>query len=105
MLPLRRRNSPTHPWCETPLQPESFLIQPQLAKLNCHGPLTVNSQPLEDGASSNHPAFGWGSKGGKVYKKAYCECFVGPDKANLLTGWSLNLKVLICMQSTMQVQI
>jgi methylenetetrahydrofolate reductase (NADPH) len=28
---------PHIPWCETPLQPESFLIQPQLAKLNRYG--------------------------------------------------------------------
>jgi methylenetetrahydrofolate reductase (NADPH) len=76
---------PHIPWCETPLQPESFLIQPQLAKLNRYGLLTVNSQPPVDGASSSHPAFGWGGKGGKVYQKAYFECFVSPDKANRLT--------------------
>ena len=51
---------PHIPWCETPLQPESFLIQPQLAKLNRCGLLTVNSQPPVDGAPSNHPTFGWG---------------------------------------------
>lgn len=76
---------PHIPWCETPLQPESFLIQPQLARLNRHGILTVNSQPPVDGASSSHPAFGWGGKGGRVYQKAYFECFVSPDKANRLT--------------------
>jgi methylenetetrahydrofolate reductase (NADPH) len=56
---------PHIPWCETPLQPESFLIQPQLARLNRCGFLTVNSQPPVDGASSNHPVFGWGGKGGR----------------------------------------
>eukprot|EP00804_Cyclotella_cryptica_P007605 CCRYP_010659-RB/>CCRYP_010659-RB protein AED:0.34 eAED:0.34 QI:1188/1/1/1/1/1/7/50/687 len=76
---------PHIPWCETPLQPESFLIQPQLAKLNRFGLLTVNSQPPVDGASSSHPAFGWGGKGGKVYQKAYFECFVSPDKTNRLS--------------------
>jgi methylenetetrahydrofolate reductase (NADPH) len=76
---------PHIPWCETPLQPESFLIQPQLAKLNRFGLLTVNSQPPVDGVSSSHPAFGWGGKGGRVYQKAYFECFVSPDKANRLT--------------------
>lgn len=76
---------PQIPWCETPLQPESFPVQPQLAKVNRLGLLTVNSQPPVDGASSSHPAFGWGGKGGRVYQKAYVECFVSPDKANRLT--------------------
>lgn len=76
---------PHIPWCETPLQPESFLIQPQLAILNRYGFLTVNSQPPVDGALSNHPVFGWGGNGGRVYQKAYVECFVSPDKADILT--------------------
>ncbi|KAL9180058.1 hypothetical protein ACHAXT_008028 [Thalassiosira profunda] len=76
---------PHIPWCETPLHPESFLVQSQLARLNRYGLLTVNSQPPVDGASSDHPAFGWGGKGGMVYQKAYVECFVSPDKANRLT--------------------
>jgi methylenetetrahydrofolate reductase (NADPH) len=77
---------PHIPWCETPLQPESFLIQPQLAKLNRCGLLTVNSQPPVDGAPSNHPTFGWGGKGGRVYQRGYFECFVSPDKTNRLTS-------------------
>ncbi|KAL7543848.1 hypothetical protein ACHAXR_013235 [Thalassiosira sp. AJA248-18] len=81
---------PHIPWCETPLQPESFLVQPQLARLNRYGLLTVNSQPPVDGVSSNHPVFGWGGKGGRVYQKAYVECFVSPDKANRLTRMVTN---------------
>ena len=81
---------PHIPWCETPLQPESFLIQRQLATLNRYGFLTVNSQPPVDGVPSNHPAFGWGGKGGRVYQKAYFECFVSPDKANRLTHMVTN---------------
>jgi len=81
---------PHIPWCETPLQPESFLIQPQLAKLNRYGLLTINSQPPVNGASSSHPAFGWGGKGGTVYQKAYFECFVSPEKANVLTQMVTN---------------
>lgn len=76
---------PHIPWCETPLQPESFLIQPQLARINRYGFLTINSQPPVDGALSNHHVFGWGGKGGRVYQKAYVECFVSPKKANRLT--------------------
>lgn len=76
---------PHIPWCETPLQPESFLVQSQLARLNRLGLLTVNSQPNVDGASSSHPAFGWGGKGGRVYQKAYVECFASPEKTNKLT--------------------
>ena len=81
---------PHIPWCETPLQPESFLIQPQLARINRYGFLTVNSQPPVDGALSNHPVFGWGGKGGRVYQKAYVECFVSPEKANRLTQMVTN---------------
>ena len=35
---------PHIPWCETPLQPESLIIQNQLAELNRQGFLTINSQ-------------------------------------------------------------
>jgi len=76
---------PHIPWCETPLQPESFLIQPQLAKLNRFGFLTINSQPPVDGLPSSHPVFGWGGKGGRVYQKAYFEFFLSPDKVEILS--------------------
>ena len=66
------------PWCETPLQPESFLIQAQLASINRSGFLTINSQPSVNAASSTHPTFGWGGPGGYVYQKSYCECFASP---------------------------
>eukprot|EP00559_Dactyliosolen_fragilissimus_P001733 CAMPEP_0184860762 /NCGR_PEP_ID=MMETSP0580-20130426/5583_1 /TAXON_ID=1118495 /ORGANISM="Dactyliosolen fragilissimus" /LENGTH=683 /DNA_ID=CAMNT_0027357979 /DNA_START=17 /DNA_END=2065 /DNA_ORIENTATION=+ len=67
---------PHIPWCETPLQSESFTIQSKLAALNRAGFLTINSQPPVNGAKSDHPIFGWGGPGGRVYQKAYCECFV-----------------------------
>ena len=69
---------PHIPWCENQLQPESFLIQPQLAQLNRAGYLTINSQPAVDGMESSHQTFGWGGEGGYVYQKAYCECFCSP---------------------------
>ena len=72
------------PWCETPLQPESFLIQPQLAQLNRAGFLTINSQPSVNGVPSSDSTFGWGGPGGYVYQKAYVECFVSPENANKL---------------------
>ncbi len=75
---------PHIPWCETPLQPESFLIQKQLAMVNRAGFLTVNSQPSVNGAPSTHKTFGWGGPGGYIYQKAYCECFCSPEKTNLL---------------------
>jgi len=75
---------PHIPWCETPLQPESYLIQSQLATLNRAGFLTINSQPSVNGASSTHPTFGWGGPGGVVYQKAYCECFASPENTNRL---------------------
>jgi len=85
---------PHLPWCDTPLQPESFLIQRQLAALNRTGFLTVNSQPAVNGLPSTHPSFGWGGKGGFVYQKAYCECFVSPENAKKLVSMvspSMNL--------------
>jgi len=77
---------PHIPWCETPLQPESFLIQSQLAQLNRAGFLTINSQPPINGVSSTHSTFGWGGAGGYVYQKAYCECFASPENADKLVA-------------------
>jgi methylenetetrahydrofolate reductase (NADPH) len=70
---------PHIPWCETALQPESFLIQDKLAALNRAGCLTINSQPSANGMPSSHKTFGWGGPGGYVYQKEYCECFCSPD--------------------------
>jgi len=75
---------PYTPWCESPLQPESFTIQRQLAILNRYGFLTINSQPSVNGLKSSHPVFGWGGSGGYVYQKAYCEFFAHPDKMDKL---------------------
>jgi methylenetetrahydrofolate reductase (NADPH) len=75
---------PVIPWCETPLQPESFLIQAQLAQLNRAGFLTINSQPSVNAAPSTHETFGWGSPGGYIYQKAYCEMFCSPEKTQRL---------------------
>jgi methylenetetrahydrofolate reductase (NADPH) len=77
---------PHIPWCEAPLQPESYLIQSQLASLNRAGFLTINSQPSVNGVSSTHPTFGWGGPGGYVYQKAYCECFASPEETNRLVA-------------------
>lgn len=75
---------PHIPWCETTLQPESFLIQKQLARLNRSGFLTINSQPSANGAPSSHKTFGWGGPGGYIYQKAYCECFCSPENTHRL---------------------
>jgi methylenetetrahydrofolate reductase (NADPH) len=75
---------PHIPWCEMPLQPESFFIQKQLARLNRAGFLTINSQPAVNGVSSSHKTFGWGCRGGYIYQKAYCECFCSPENAQKL---------------------
>lgn len=75
---------PHIPWCETVLQPESFLIQDQLASLNRSGFLTINSQPAVNGVPSTDKTFGWGGPGGYVYQKSYCECFCSPENASKL---------------------
>ena len=75
---------PHIPWCETSLQPESFVIQQDLAKLNRSGFLTINSQPSVNGISSSDKIFGWGGTGGYIYQKEYCECFCSPKHAKAL---------------------
>lgn len=75
---------PHIPWCETPLQPESFVIQKELVELNKAGYLTVNSQPAVNGKPSTDKTFGWGGRGGYVYQKEYCECFCSPAHAQAL---------------------
>jgi len=72
------------PWCETPLQPESFVLQKPLAALNRNGFLTLNSQPSVNGARSDDPVYGWGGKGGYVYQKAYVECFISSRQMSCL---------------------
>lgn len=75
---------PHIPWCESELQPESFLIQSQLAKANRAGYLTINSQPSVNGVLSTNKIFGWGGPGGVVYQKSYCECFCSPENTSRL---------------------
>ena len=72
---------PVLPWCETPLQPETSTVSCPIAELNRKGFLSINSQPAVNGEKSNHPLFGWGGPGGRVYQKAYLELFASP--ANL----------------------
>ena len=75
---------PQIPWCENPLQPESFLIQKQLVELNRRGFMTINSQPAVNGKTSDDAVVGWGGAGGYVYQKEYCECFCSPTHAEAL---------------------
>lgn len=98
---------PHIPWCENPLQPESFLIQRQLAQLNRAGFLTINSQPAVDGIESSNQTFGWGGKGGFVYQKAYCECFCSPENMKKLVemvkaNQSMNLYAVNNISETVQ---
>ena len=37
-------------------------------------------------ACSEHPVFGWGGPGGRVYQKAYVEFFASPDNFNIVTN-------------------
>eukprot|EP01034_Spumella_vulgaris_P022768 gene22768-28930_t len=72
---------PILPWCEElTVQAETTAISPQLAKINRQGFLTINSQPAVNGQKSDHPLYGWGGPGGRVYQKAYVEFFVSPQR-------------------------
>jgi len=74
------------PWCEQKFDAsgESAVILEELAWLNSHGFLTINSQPRVNGAPSNDHVHGWGGDSGYVFQKAYVEFFVNPTLFNLL---------------------
>ncbi len=79
-----RGEIPLLPWCEVPLQAETGTICTDLVNINKAGFLTINSQPAVNGAKSDDPVFGWGGPGGRVYQKAYVECFTSPQNLKLL---------------------
>lgn len=70
---------PILPWSESSLQPETVSISTKLAEINRRGFLTINSQPAVNGVRSDHPVYGWGGPGGRVYQKAYIEFFAPPS--------------------------
>jgi len=76
---------PILPWCETALQVETNTIAPLLLDINRKGFWTINSQPSVNGVKSDHPVYGWGGSGGRVYQKAYIEFFTSPSNLQLLT--------------------
>jgi methylenetetrahydrofolate reductase (NADPH) len=71
-------DTPTTPFCDIPLSPESVTVLPHLVALNSpklqHW--TVGSQPAVDAARSEDPMHGWGPPGGYVFQKAFVEFFV-----------------------------
>eukprot|EP00596_Hydrurales_sp_CCMP1899_P010089 CAMPEP_0119050284 /NCGR_PEP_ID=MMETSP1177-20130426/68963_1 /TAXON_ID=2985 /ORGANISM="Ochromonas sp, Strain CCMP1899" /LENGTH=583 /DNA_ID=CAMNT_0007028485 /DNA_START=192 /DNA_END=1940 /DNA_ORIENTATION=+ len=75
---------PILPWCESPLQPETSVISRLIANMNRKGFITINSQPSVNGEKSDHPLYGWGGPGGRVYQKAYIEFFVSQENLKLL---------------------
>lgn len=75
---------PILPWCETALQPETSTVSTPIAALNRRGFLSINSQPAVNGEKSDHPLFGWGGPGGRVYQKAYLEFFTSPKNLELV---------------------
>lgn len=57
------------PWNDEELALETSLIMDQLAHINAHGVLTINSQPAVNGKPSTDSVVGWGRPGGYVYQK------------------------------------
>lgn len=57
------------PWNEDDLAPETTLLVNDLADINKHGFLTINSQPNVNAATSTDPVVGWGGPGGYIYQK------------------------------------
>ncbi|GAA93542.1 uncharacterized protein L969DRAFT_89200 [Mixia osmundae IAM 14324] len=72
------------PWSDEPAAKETSIIGEALAKMNLAGYLTINSQPVVDGAPSSDPVHGWGPRGGYVYQKAYLEFFCKAEQATAL---------------------
>lgn len=75
---------PITPWCEASLQAETIPIENKLSMINRAGFLTINSQPSVNGEKSDHPTYGWGGCGGRVYQKAYVEFFASPDRLKII---------------------
>lgn len=75
--------TPTTPFCDLPLSPESQTILPHLLALNSASKQywTVGSQPAVDAARSEDPIHGFGPRGGYVFQKAFVEFFVKPEVA------------------------
>lgn len=71
-------STPTTPFCDLPLSPESATILSQLKALNSAEKRywTVGSQPAVDSVSSEDPVVGWGPARGYVFQKAFVEFFV-----------------------------
>lgn len=67
------------PWNEGQLALETSEIKDRLILLNSNNLFTINSQPVVNGASSEHKTFGWGAPRGYVYQKAYVEFFASPE--------------------------
>jgi len=67
------------PWCDSELNKETGLIAENLAKVNLHGVLTINSQPSANCVDSSDPILGWGQPGGYVFQKAYLEFFTSEE--------------------------
>ncbi|KAL2315251.1 Methylenetetrahydrofolate reductase [Schizosaccharomyces pombe] len=82
------------PWIDEPVEVETKTIAKYLLKLNGNSWWTVGSQPAVNGAPSTDPVFGWGPKGGRVFQKAFVECFVnGKDLKDFITKWHDNPQV------------
>jgi methylenetetrahydrofolate reductase (NADPH) len=71
-------STPTTPFCDLPLSPESATILYHLKALNSSSKQywTVGSQPAVDSASSEDPIVGWGPARGYVFQKAFVEFFI-----------------------------
>ncbi|WWC92170.1 methylenetetrahydrofolate reductase [Kwoniella dendrophila CBS 6074] len=78
--------TPTTPFCDLPLSPESLTILPYLIELNSEKfkYWTVGSQPCIDAIPSEDKIHGWGPSGGYVFQKSFVEFFVKPEQVEKL---------------------
>ncbi|XP_020914597.1 methylenetetrahydrofolate reductase isoform X4 [Exaiptasia diaphana] len=72
------------PWVEEELANETIPMVDELAEINKHGILTINSQPCVNAVPSDDCKVGWGKPGGYVFQKAYIEFFANEEIAHEL---------------------
>jgi len=67
------------PFAESPLAPETKIVEGPLIHMNQNRLFTINSQPKVNAVLSTDPVHGWGPSQGYIYQKAYIEFFVHPS--------------------------
>lgn len=80
---------PSLPFSDLEISAETLLIQEELFQINKKHRFSLSSQPAINSCNSNDSIFGWGSRNGHVFQKAFIEILISKQ------DWEQNLKPLI----------